>query len=168
MPRKPAGPPPYVDAADLEHFYQCPMCAAEGIGPKRGDAFQWPKAKGYAKGYRRSNNCKAHESQRVAARQKQRLADAPKDSTVWEKKRQDTKSWRDAHRERHLAQSRAAAKRWRDKHPEQARASVAAWAEKNRAKRKESQDAWAARKRLRGVQPIRGKRREDGGESNVE
>lgn len=155
---------PDVPAELLSQTYQCPDCAAEGLGPKPGSEFSWAAAPKYKDGVRRVNYCKVHQSKRASASRAKRLAESPKDGPVWAAKRAADRRYvdknRDAWREKQVERSR----RWRKLHPEASRAAVATWAEKNRAKRKASQDAFVQRRRLRGVRPIRGKRREEGGD----
>jgi hypothetical protein len=148
----------------LNQRYQCPDCAAEGLGPKLGSEFSWPKAPKYRDGVRRNNYCKAHQSKRTSASRAKRLAESPKDGPVWEAKRATDRRYVDRNRDEWRKKQAERSRLWRQRHPEQARLSVAAWAEKNRAKRKESQNAFVQRRRLRGVRPIRGKRREEGGD----
>ena len=153
---------PDVPQELLSQTYQCPDCAAEGLGPKPGSEFSWAAAPKYKDGVRRVNYCKAHQSKRASASRAKRLAESPKDGPVWEAKRASDRRYVDRNRVEWRKQQAERSRRWRQRHPEQARMSVAAWAEKNRAKRKESQDAYIQRRRVRGVRPIRGKRGQGG------
>lgn len=153
---------PDVPEEFLSQSYQCADCAAEGLGPKPGAEFSWVSAPKYKGGVRRTPYCKAHQSKRASASRAKRLAEEPKDGPVWEAKREADRRYVERHRAEWRKKQAERSRRWRQRHPEQARLSVAAWAEKNRAKRKQSQDAFVQRRRLRGVRPIRGKRREEG------
>lgn len=156
---------PEVPQELLDQLYVCSDCAAEtgGDGLRPGSEFPWSKAPKYKHGLRRGAYCKRHQSLRSGAANAKRLANAPKDGEVWQKKRAAEKRYRERRGTGYLEIQRERMRAYRKRHPDRARASVAAWAEKNRAKRKESQDAYVARRRLRGVRPLRARRPEEGG-----
>lgn len=145
----------------LHQLYPCPDCAAEtgGDGLRPGTEFSWVAAKAYRGGVRRAAYCKRHQALRSSQSRKKRLAAEPKDGAVWAAKRAADQDYRERNLEERRAQEREAARRYRQRHPERARLSVATWAARHPETRKRSQVAYRERRRLRGVRPVREKRR---------
>lgn len=151
----------------LQQLYRCPDCAAEhgDDGMRPGSAFPWTKAARYRNGFRRGAYCKVHQSRRSSKARRKQLAEAPKDSPVWQAKRAADNVWNEKNRKKRREQWRAASKTWRKRHPEAARSAVANYAERRRQNEHEELDPIVTRRRERGTRPLRRKRNEGGSDA---
>lgn len=158
MPRTPKTPvvvPPEQLAAE----YQCPRCAAEGIGPKPGSDYTWTTAARYKGGVRRAAWCKAHQSKASSAAQKQRLAAHGPGTPVRDKFRAGWRKSTATYRAVHPDRAKASAKKYRETYPDRVAAMKARWEEANPEKRRAIRDAYRAKQRLRGVPQVRQRER---------